>query len=68
MKPKKSMARSASQPAVRQEKEIIKPEGKYPDPQPPDLSSSDHTPRDATGINSEHMRPIDPNSPYIPPA
>lgn len=46
---------------------MVKPKMKFERQKPWDEHSSDRTPSDATGINPDNRRPIDPKSPFIPP-
>ena len=61
------MAPPSQHPATRQEQGVIKPEGKFP-ARPASHPKTDYGPGDATGVNPDAMWPIDPDSPYLPPA
>ena len=66
-KPRQAPERTIQQPEPEREREIARPVGR-------DLhrkhrhTQAETTPRDATGINPEKMKPIDPRMVYIPPA
>lgn len=55
------------EPEQQREPAIIKPEGHYVR-HDNRVRRTDFRPDDVTGVNPDRMLPIDPDSPYIPPA
>lgn len=66
MKPQPARPQAMTEPGHRQERAVIKPVGKYPSRNA--TVEAYFKPSDATGVNAEHMKPIHPDSVYIPPA